>query len=439
MKKCRVSPVTVVTIGPPLEMDHDGHRKSSSSPQQVTPLSSTPELLLGGQTNFAGVHKPPRGRHNVEDTDDEGDVRRPSEGLSPRKPSLDVQSRSPETPTEVTSTTPQHKRKRKGRKPHRSPSAHAITSGADSASAGAASPQSAGAVQMGVSGLQSAEAGHPLVRTPDHVDVHNESTKAPPGLARHQGVEELQAIEQLRQRRSPFRGETANKDGRPSPGHPRQQRSPAANSSPGTPTRLAGRRSPQADLRRLAGSLDLTSSPTPRHDMAASPQPRPSPSEMTECPFSLPPDVGTGFLLEPPVASSSQAPVMDQRKFRLTRTRSLPDLRQEAAAPEFLRNRLILQTDDTVYLPFILRKEYVIRTKLRVSFSLLKPPVVKRSHSEGYITDVTFLQQAYCNIWEDTDTELEDSDWRVDEGCNFFDLCYFRCKCCKKRLNPTNA
>ncbi|KAK8757441.1 hypothetical protein V5799_004928 [Amblyomma americanum] len=76
MKKCRVSPVTVVTIGPPLEMDHDGHRKSSSSPQQVTPLSSTPEILLGGQTNFAGVHKPPRGRHNVEDTDDEGDVRR---------------------------------------------------------------------------------------------------------------------------------------------------------------------------------------------------------------------------------------------------------------------------------------------------------------------------------------------------------------------------
>ncbi|KAH9372956.1 hypothetical protein HPB48_011609 [Haemaphysalis longicornis] len=109
--------------------------------------------------------------------------------------------------------------------------------------------------------------------------------------------------------------------------------------------------------------------------------------------------------LEPSAGSSSRAP--EQRKFTLTRTRSLPDLRQATVAPDFLRNRMVLQTDDTVYLPYILRKEYVIRTKLRVSFSLLKPRVPRRSRSLGHVTEVTFLQQHYCNLWKDSDPDLE--------------------------------
>ncbi|KAH9372958.1 hypothetical protein HPB48_017081 [Haemaphysalis longicornis] len=60
-----------------------------------------------------------------------------------------------------------------------------------------------------------------------------------------------------------------------------------------------------------------------------------------------------------------------------------------------------------VYLPYILRKEYVIRTKLRVAFSLLKPRVPRRSRSVGHVTEVTFLEQHYCSLWEDSDSELE--------------------------------
>ncbi|XP_054934251.1 uncharacterized protein [Dermacentor andersoni] len=271
----------------------------------------------------------------------------------------------------------------------------------------------AGQASLQIPGVHKPPQGkHRAEDTDDEGDVRRVPTKASAGLARHQGMEELPAIDQLRQRRTPLR-ETTNTLGHMSPGIAGylRLRTPSP-SCPGTPPTVCGAK---ADLRRLMGSLDLTSSPerptasTPnRYDV--SPPPRTSPSEMTECPFALPPDVGSGFLLEPPVAaSSSHAPVTEQRKFRLTRTRSLPDLRQEAAAPEFLRNRLILQTDDTVYLPFILRKEYVIRTKLRVSFSLLKPPVVRRSHSEGHVTEVTFLQQAYCGYWDETDTELENT------------------------------
>ncbi|XP_065310521.1 uncharacterized protein [Dermacentor albipictus] len=407
MKKCRVSPVKIVASRGTMEPEGCPRKSSASSPP--APRPSTPELRLAGQAplQIPGVHKPPQGRHRAEDTDDEGDVRRPSQGLSHRKPSLASQSPPPAAATAAsptTSSTSRGKRKRaRNRKLHRSPSAAVVSTSADATGAPTASGAGAAA--------EAACAKRPAVaRTPDRAGVPTVPTKASAGLARHQGMEELPAIDQLRQRRTPLR-ETTNTLGHMSPGIAGylRLRTPSP-SCPGTPPTVCGAK---ADLRRLMGSLDLTSSPerptvsTPnRHDV--SPPPRTSPSEMTECPFALPPDVGSGFLLEPPVAaSSSHAPVTEQRRFRLTRTRSLPDLRQEAAAPDFLRNRLILQTDDTVYLPFILRKEYVIRTKLRVSFSLLKPPVVKRSHSEGHVTEVTFLQQAYCGYWDETDTELE--------------------------------
>ncbi|KAH7932791.1 hypothetical protein HPB49_002453 [Dermacentor silvarum] len=428
-------------------MEPEGSPRKSSTSSPPAPRSSTPELRLAGQASLQipGVHKLPHGRHRGEDTDDEGDVRRPSEGLSHRKPSPASQPQSPQPePAVATATSPatsstsrrKHKRVR-NRKLHRSPSAAVMSTSADATGASTESGAKT-AVEAGLANQQPAPA---VVRTPDRADIPTMSTKASAGLARHQGMEELQAVDQARQRRTPLR-ETTNTLGHMSPGISGylHLRTPSP-SCPGTPPTVGGAK---ADLRRLMGSLDLTSPERPmastpnRHDI--SPAPRTSPSEMIECPFALPPDVGSGFLLEPPVAaSSSHAPLTEQRKFRLTRTRSLPDLRQEAAAPEFLRNRLILQTDDTVYLPFILRKEYVIRTKLRVSFSLLKPPVIKRSHSEGHVTEVTFLQQAYCGYWDETDTEMEESDWRVDEGCNFFDLCYFRCKCCKKHAGPMAA
>ncbi|KAH7939776.1 hypothetical protein HPB52_017313 [Rhipicephalus sanguineus] len=416
MKKCRVSPVRVVASRVSPTMEPEGCRRKSSTSSPPAPRSSTPELQqLADQSSLPGVHKPLHGKHHGEDTDDEGDVRRPTEGLSHRKVSLaSSQPRSPPalepamTTVASPSTFSHRKRKRaRIRKLLRSPSAAPSTPAVMSTNTdttGSVSEANKSAVDAGLANQQPAR-----VRTPDHADTSTVPTKASAGLARHQGMEELQAIDQNRQRRTPLRETTVS----------------------GTPPTGGG---VKGDLRRLMGSLDLTSPErppvsTPNWHDHVSPAPLTSSPEMTECPFALPPDVGSGFVLEPPVAaSSSHTPA--QRKFRLTRTRSLPDLRQEAAAPEFLRNRLILQTDDT---------EYVIRTKLRVSFSLLKPPVVKRSHSEGHVTEVTFLQQSYCGYWDETDTEMEASDWRVDEGCNFFDLCYFRCKCCKKHAGPMAA
>ncbi|CAN7994055.1 unnamed protein product [Ixodes pacificus] len=86
-----------------------------------------------------------------------------------------------------------------------------------------------------------------------------------------------------------------------------------------------------------------------------------------------------------------------------------------------------------VYLPFILRKEYVIRTKLRVQFRLLKRPGRARSKSVGDSATVTFLDDLLCKASQDSGSDQDESDWRVDEGCDFFGFCYFRCKCCKKR------
>lgn len=53
-----------------------------------------------------------------------------------------------------------------------------------------------------------------------------------------------------------------------------------------------------------------------------------------------------------PRASSSAAPP-EPRRYRPTRTRSLPDLRYQNATPDFLRNRLVLQTDDSVRGPVL--------------------------------------------------------------------------------------
>lgn len=258
------------------------------------------------------------------------------------------------------STTGHRKRKRaRNRKLLKSPSAAPTTSVVTSTSADAtfAEIRAMPAVEAGLADQQTAR-----VHTADRTDIPTVPTRASAGLARHQGMEELKAVDQLRQRRTPLR-ETTNTLGHTSPGNSccLRLRTPPP-SCPGTPP--TGGAVVKADLRRLMGSLDLTSPERPPlsspnwHD--ASPTPiSGSPPEMTECPFALPPDVGSGFVMEPPVASSSShAPITGQRKFRLTRTRSLPDLRQEAAAPEFLRNRLILQTDDTVrsLIPYFMKQ-----------------------------------------------------------------------------------
>ncbi|XP_075728354.1 uncharacterized protein LOC142769209 [Rhipicephalus microplus] len=308
MKKCRVSPIRVVASRVSPTMEPEGCPRKSSTSSPPAPRSSTPELQsLADQASLPGIHKPLQGRYLGEDTDDEGDVRRPTDGLSHRKVSLaSSQPRSPpaKEPAAVKtvaspSTLSRRKRKRASiRKLLRSPSAAPSTPAVMSMNADAAASVSV----ANRAAIEAGPATHQLarVRTPDHADTSTVPTKASAGLARHQGMEELQAVDQNRQRRTPLR-ETTNTLGHMSPGCVSgylRLRTPSP-SCPGTPPSTAG--GVKGDLRRLMGSLDLTSErpppATPNWHDHVSPAPLTSSPEMTECPFALPPDVGSGFVV----------------------------------------------------------------------------------------------------------------------------------------------
>ncbi|KAL3183514.1 hypothetical protein MRX96_033624 [Rhipicephalus microplus] len=418
MKKCRVSPIRVVAsrVSPTMEPrgvsaeELDLVAPCSAIVDSRAPVVGRPGLLFQESTSHCKEgtwERTPTTKATSEGSSIQIFRDSPTDGLSHRKVSLaSSQPRSPpaKEPAAVKtvaspSTLSRRKRKRASiRKLLRSPSAAPSTPAVMSMNADATASVSV----ANRAAIEAGPATHQLarVRTPDHADTSTVPTKASAGLARHQGMEELQAIDQNRQRRTPLR-ETTNTLGHMSPGL-----------CVGVPA--------------AAHSV----SELPRHPTFHG---------------------GRSEGWSPPVAASSSHATA-QRKFRLTRTRSLPDLRQQAAAPEFLRNRLILQTDDTVYLPFILRKEYVIRTKLRVSFSLLKPPrgeeVAQRGpRHRGHLPAAVLQRLLGRDRHRDGGIHkrhsrmhsVDASDWRVDEGCNFFDLCYFRCKCCKKHAGPMAA
>ncbi|XP_064487817.1 mediator of DNA damage checkpoint protein 1-like isoform X2 [Ornithodoros turicata] len=201
-------------------------------------------------------------------------------------------------------------------------------------------------------------------------------------------------------------------------------------------------------LRRHMGSIDLTTrtSSVSRSGYRGSRRPTLSPvldqddsrHADRKPPFAIPSDGGVGFLFERPSSRTMLPPIAPAaRRFQPTRTISLPNLCDEdlMISPEFLRSRQVLKTDDSIYQPFILRKEYVIRTKLRVMFRLLRPepPRLFRSYSEGNVTDVTFLTKYGEHFELAHEGEGDESEWRVEEGCNFFSICQLHVKCCKKR------
>ncbi|KAG0410842.1 hypothetical protein HPB47_012036 [Ixodes persulcatus] len=382
------------------------------------------------------VHKPLHHLPGEDTTEEEGDVRR----ASPKDSSLQELEASPSkeqtTVPGLRSTDP--KRRKKRRRHQRTTSSKVpplkAISGSSTDKPSERKPLEEADLPLSSSLESIPPTGLPAPQLRSHLGIQGTTEDQTSGaLSRQPGVEYLQKTVAPRHRRRRIREPQS-----PEPKESTTTLSPERRRTlPGflrlrsAPTSYRTSPSRQADLRRLLGSLDLTTAD--RRDRKIDAQQDASEDEPALCPFALPPDVGTGFVLEPPVKATGSVVLSEPRRFRLTRTRSLPDLETQNAAPEFLRNRLVLQTDDSVYLPFILRKEYVIRTKLRVQFRLLKRSGRARSKSVGDSATVTFLDDLLCRASQDSGSDQDEGEWRVDEGCDFFGFCYFRCKCCKKR------
>ncbi|KAL1425564.1 hypothetical protein MTO96_018997 [Rhipicephalus appendiculatus] len=163
-------------------MEPEGCPRKSSTSSPLAPRSSTPEL------------QPTEGHRKVS-----------LASAQPRSPP----AQEPAVTTVASPSTLSHRKRKRARirkllrSPSAAPSTPAVMSTNTDTTASASGTNKA-AIEAALANRQPAR-----VRTPDHADASTVAAKASAGLARHQGMEELQAIGQNRQRRTPLR-ETTN-------------------------------------------------------------------------------------------------------------------------------------------------------------------------------------------------------------------------------------